>query len=131
MEYPEWLKRAEDKLRDGGDESESIEDAADRWRRLGALMTGVNTAKALSADEKVVALDGSNPWDSIYLARLYARRPAVSDPSHAVWQCDLSVSYDTARPGRKARQVQERCRDPVAWGAYGACGSCAQGGGAF
>ena len=36
-------------------------------------MTGVNTAKALSADEKVVALDGSNPWDSIYLGRLYAR----------------------------------------------------------
>ena len=46
---------------------------AEKWRRIGELARPLNTAKALSAYEKVVALDASEPWDSIHLGRLYVR----------------------------------------------------------
>ncbi len=42
-----------------------------QWRRIGKIAFGVDKARALSAYEKVVALDRSDPWDAIYLARLY------------------------------------------------------------
>ena len=44
-----------------------------QWRRIGRLAYGVDTMRALDAYEKVVALDPSDPWDAIYLGRLYKR----------------------------------------------------------
>ena len=50
----------------------AIENAA-QWRRIGRLAYAVDTARALDAYEKVTALDQSDPWDAIYLGRLYRR----------------------------------------------------------
>ena len=48
-------------------------ETAARWRRIGRLAYGVDTARALAAYEKVVALGGGDPWDAVYLGRLHAR----------------------------------------------------------
>ena len=127
-------------------------DIAAKWRRIGRLAYGVDTVRARDAYVKVVALDRSDPWDAIYLARLHvtagsldaaartlseagaqypdsserlemalrhetgdiqvalgkldaalesyraaltiAERLVESDPSHAGWQRDLSVSHE-------------------------------------
>ncbi len=47
--------------------------AVAQWRRIGQLARPLSTVKALAAYEQVVALDRSNPWDSIYLGRLYVQ----------------------------------------------------------
>ena len=44
-----------------------------QWRRIGRLAYGVDTMRAMDAYQKVIALDHSDPWDAIYLGRLYAR----------------------------------------------------------
>ncbi len=44
-----------------------------QWRRIGRLAYAADTARALDAYEKVIALDQSDPWDAIYLGRLYQR----------------------------------------------------------
>ena len=54
----------------------AIENAA-QWRRIGRLAYAVDTARALDAYEKVIALDRSDPWDAIYLGRLYQRAGAL------------------------------------------------------
>ena len=46
---------------------------AEQWRRIGRLAYAVDTARALDAYEKVIALNQSDPWDAIYLGRLYRR----------------------------------------------------------
>ena len=51
---------------------------AAQWRRIGRLAFSIDTARALSAYEKVLALDQSNPWDAIYLGRLYQRAGALA-----------------------------------------------------
>ena len=50
----------------------AIENAA-QWRRIGRLAYAVDTARALNAYKKLSALDQSDPWDAIYLGRLYQR----------------------------------------------------------
>ncbi len=56
----------------------AIENAA-QWRRIGRLAYAVDTAQALGAYEKVIALDRSDPWDAIYLGRLYQRVGALAE----------------------------------------------------
>ena len=56
--------------------SEATREVVTRWRRIGELARSfesdkASTTTALAAYEKGVALDQSNPWDSIYLGRLY------------------------------------------------------------
>jgi tetratricopeptide (TPR) repeat protein len=46
------------------------QDAAERWRRLGALVRGVDTAKALAAYEQAFRLQPEDFWTCIELARL-------------------------------------------------------------
>ncbi len=55
----------------------SIE-SAEQWRRIGRLAYVYDTEQAVSAYEKVVALDQSDPWDAIYLGRLYERAGALA-----------------------------------------------------
>jgi len=52
---------------------------AAQWRRIGRLAYAVDTTEALGAYEKVIALDQSDPWDAIYLGRLYQRAGALAD----------------------------------------------------
>ncbi|MDP7099273.1 MAG: hypothetical protein QF511_12340 [Rhodospirillales bacterium] len=56
----------------------AAENAA-QWRRIGRIAFAVNTALALNAYGKVIALDQSDPWDSIYLGRLYRRSGALGE----------------------------------------------------
>jgi tetratricopeptide (TPR) repeat protein len=56
----------------------AVENAA-QWRRIGRLAYAVDTAQALGAYEKVFALDQSDPWDAIYLGRLYERAGSLAD----------------------------------------------------
>ena len=53
-------------------------EAVAQWRRIGELARPFSTAKALAAYEQVVALDRSDPWDSIYLGRLYVQAGNVA-----------------------------------------------------
>jgi len=46
------------------------EDAAERWRRLGALVLGIDAAKALAAYEEAFKLQPSDFWTCIELGRL-------------------------------------------------------------
>ncbi len=53
--------------------SASTIDVANQWRRIGRLAWAFDTGRALAAYQRVVALDQSDPWDSIYLGLLYQR----------------------------------------------------------
>ncbi|HWA22006.1 MAG TPA: tetratricopeptide repeat protein [Caulobacterales bacterium] len=49
----------------------AAEDAAEKWRRLGALAYGKDTARALAAYEKAHAAQPEDFWTLVFLARLY------------------------------------------------------------
>ena len=59
--------------------SASVIENAAQWRRIGRLAYAIDTAQALGAYEKVIALDRSDPWDAIYLGRLYRRVGALAE----------------------------------------------------
>ena len=62
---------------------------AQKWRSLGRLAYGKDTARALRAYEKLWALDKSDPWDGVFLGRLYqsaGRLPAAENVYAAVSQ---------------------------------------------
>ena len=59
-------------------------DNASQWRRIGRLSYGVDTVRALDAYERVLALDQSDPWDAIYLGRLY-QRAGVLEPARRTY----------------------------------------------
>ena len=59
--------------------SASSRENAAQWRRIGRLSFGIDTVRALEAYEKVAALDQSDPWDSIYLGRLYQRAGRLAE----------------------------------------------------
>jgi tetratricopeptide (TPR) repeat protein len=54
--------------------------SAGLWRRIGQIAYPVDTNRALDAYERVVAMDNSDPWDAIYLCRLYVQSGAL-DPA--------------------------------------------------
>jgi tetratricopeptide (TPR) repeat protein len=60
-----------------------------QWRRIGRLAYAADTARALAAYEKVVALDRSDPWDAIYLGRLY-KRAGKLDHAHRTFENALA-----------------------------------------
>ena len=66
----------------------AIENAA-QWRHIGRLSYGVDTKQALAAYEKVVALDQSDVWDSIYLGRLYERTGSLA-AAHSNYKAALA-----------------------------------------
>jgi tetratricopeptide (TPR) repeat protein len=59
--------------------SVSANEIVAQWRRIGRLAYAVDTALALDAYEKVIALDQADPWDAIYLGRLYTRVGSLAD----------------------------------------------------
>ena len=58
-----------------GDLERAAEEAdaenAERWRRIGAIAFPVDVGRALNAYERALVLDGSDPWDAIFAARLF------------------------------------------------------------
>jgi len=50
----------------------------EQWRRIGRLAYAVDTMQALEAYKKVIVLDKSNTWDSIYLGRLYQQSGSLT-----------------------------------------------------
>ena len=61
---------------------------ANQWRRIGRIAYPLDTVKALEAYKKVIALDQSDPWDAIYLGRLYCRIGSLSN-AEAVYMIAL------------------------------------------
>ncbi len=53
--------------------AQATQENTKQWRRIGRIVFGVDMARALSAYKKVVVLDQSDPWDAIYLGRIYTR----------------------------------------------------------
>ncbi len=80
--------------------SASVIDIAAQWRRIGRLAYAVDTAQALGAYEKVIALDRSDPWDAIYLGRLYQRAGALAEAHR---------TYGDARPSDRGQAAGSRC----------------------
>ncbi len=74
--------------------------AAEKWRRIGALFFGLDTAEALRAYEKAFALEPEDFWTAIYLARLRkeagnlagARQAALAAQSAARGDREISVA---------------------------------------
>ena len=53
------------------DARDTSQHTVEKWRRIGRLAFGVDTQRAIQAYEAVMKLDQTNPWDAIYLGRLY------------------------------------------------------------
>jgi tetratricopeptide (TPR) repeat protein len=70
-----------------------------QWRRIGRITYAVDTARALAAYEKVAALDRSNPWDAIYLGRLYERAGALAK---------AKGTYENALAGLAKSEIRNR-----------------------
>ena len=60
--------------------SAATRESVKQWRRVGRIAYSVDIATALDAYERVVAMDISNPWDAVYLSRLYVQSGAL-DPA--------------------------------------------------
>ncbi len=65
------IERAATLLRDQA--TAAVSNAICDWRRLGALLYNVDTARALEAYREAVKLGSDDAWDGIYLGRLYVR----------------------------------------------------------
>ena len=74
-------------------------DNASQWRRIGRLSYVVDTVRALDAYERVLALDQSDPWDAIYLGRLYQRAGAL-DPAQRTYANALDRLPETEERDR-------------------------------
>ncbi len=68
--------------------------ATDRWRRLGHLVFQTDTTRAVQAFEKIIALGTSDPWDYIYLGRLYVQAGSLS-AAREVFKAALPLLEET------------------------------------
>jgi tetratricopeptide (TPR) repeat protein len=82
---------------------EAAEPATDalltRWRRIARIAYPLNTGRAIDAYEKVVALGSSDPWDSIFLGRLYVQAGDLAKARRTFEQAlkDLPANRDRER----------------------------------
>jgi tetratricopeptide (TPR) repeat protein len=70
---------------------------AQKWRDLGALAYGVDTARALAAYERAAALDPSDFWTQIYCAWLYQEAGRLQDARRAAEAAERAASTDRER----------------------------------
>ncbi len=77
-------------------------EAANKWRRLGALAVGVDTARARAAYEEAFRLQPEDFWTCVELARL--RRKAG----------DLAASRQAAEAAERAARTERERRSPTA-----------------
>jgi tetratricopeptide (TPR) repeat protein len=66
-------------------------DAADRWRRLGALVLGTDTAKAVAAYEEAFRLQPDDFWTCIELARLRSIAGDLRGAHQAAFAAELAA----------------------------------------
>lgn len=76
---------AEGNIPGGLDLLENDAKTASQWRQLGQIAFRLDTHRALRAYEKAWALDGTDPWDAIYLGRLHQQAGDLS-AAMAVYQ---------------------------------------------
>ena len=76
---------------------------AERWRNIGRLAFPVDTQRALEAYAKARALDGSEPWDAIYLAHLQLRA-GDAQAALAMAEAALAALSDAAPRDRMVLQ---------------------------